>query len=310
MKVHFGLDDIPSLKNAVVTSGTFDGVHLGHQKILSRLIDLASETNGESVVISFWPHPRFVLSAKKPDLKLLSTIKEKIDLLEKTGIDHFVIIPFTKEFSLLSSEQFIQDILINKIQTKNLVIGYDHRFGRNREGGFDYLVANQHKFPFQIEEIPEQDIDDLEISSTLIRKALQEGNVAKAQKLLGHSYSLRGNVALGDQLGRKINFPTANIAIEQEEKLIPDDGVYAVKIKVGKQLLNGMLNIGFRPTVNGVQRTVETHIFNFEEDIYTQEIEVFFYDRIRKEKKFIDIHALKNQLVEDKKEAERILAER
>ncbi len=309
MKVHFGLDDIPSLKNAVVTSGTFDGVHLGHQKILSRLIDLAKETQGVSVVISFWPHPRFVLSAKKPDLKLLSTIKEKIDLLENTGIDHFVIIPFTKEFSLLSSEQFIQDILIDKIQTKNLVIGYDHRFGRNREGGFDYLVANQHKFPFQIEEIPEQDIDDLEISSTLIRKALREGNVAKAQKLLGHPYSLRGAVILGDQLGRKINFPTANIAIEQEEKLIPDDGVYAVKIKVGQRLFKGMLNIGFRPTVNGVQRTVETHIFNFEEDIYTQEIEVFFYDRIRKEKKFVDIHALKNQLVEDKKEAEKILAE-
>lgn len=307
MKVHFGTDNIPPISYAVVTSGTFDGVHLGHQKIIRQLNELSHKHSGESVVLTFWPHPRMVLHPNDHNIKLLSTLEEKIILLEKYGINHLVILPFTKEFSLLSSENFIQDILIDKIQTKELVIGFDHRFGKNREGSYQYLIQHQDKYPFKITEIAKHDVENIDISSTKIRSALSEGDIQLATKLLGHTYSLSGKVVLGDQLGRKIGFPTANLQSLEEHKLIPVDGVYAVQIKLAQHTYNGMLNIGFRPTVSGIKRTIEVNIFDFNSDIYGEEISIYFVKLIRKEKKFQDIHALKDQLIEDKHIAQTIL---
>jgi len=307
MKVHFGTDNIPPISYAVVTSGTFDGVHLGHQKIIRQLNELSKTHDGESVVLTFWPHPRMVLNPTDHNIQLLSTLEEKIALLEKYGIDHLVILPFTKEFSLLSSEKFIQEIVIDKIQTRELVIGYDHRFGKNREGSYQYLIQHQDKYPFKITEIAKHDVENIDISSTKIRVALSEGDIPLASKLLGHAYSVTGKVVLGDQLGRKIGFPTANLQSLEEHKLIPMDGVYAVRVKIDSSNYLGMLNIGFRSTVNGIKRTIEVNIFDFNSDIYGKEISISFEQLIRKEKKFQDIHALKDQLIEDKHIALKIL---
>lgn len=239
-------------KNAVVTSGTFDGVHIGHQKILKRITNLAKATNGESIVLTFWPHPRFILQPNDHSLKLLSTLEEKAHLLAKAGIDYLIKIPFTEEFSKLTSEEFIKNILIDKLSTKILVIGYDHRFGRNREGSFDFLKANEKAFGFAIEEIPKQEIDDMGVSSTKIREALLGMEVTAANSYLGRPYSLSGTVVEGEKIGRSIGFPTANIAVEEKYKLIPRDGVYAVNVMFEHKKYHGMLNIGMRPTVNGL----------------------------------------------------------
>lgn len=254
MKVHYGLDKLPSIKRPVVTSGTFDGVHLGHQTIIARLKEIAMECDGETVVITFWPHPRYVLSQKtSQELKLLTSLEEKIALLEKYGINHLIIIPFTTEFSQLSSEDFIHSIIKKQINTFKLVIGYDHKFGRNREGSFDYLTAHQAELGFAIEEIPKADVDHVGISSTQIRSSLDNGDVAEAFKFLGTPFHITGKVVMGDQLGRKIGFPTANIKVDEPHKLIPADGVYAVTINVVNTNYSGMLNIGFRPTVDGLK---------------------------------------------------------
>lgn len=300
MKVFKNINEFVPIRNAVVTSGTFDGVHLGHQKILNRLGEVAKSIEGESVVITFHPHPRMVVSLDAADLKLLSTIDEKIELLEKQGVDNLIIIPFTREFSELSSTEFIQKILIEKIGTKKLVIGYDHRFGKNREGGFDYLKANSQQFGFTIEEIPRQEIDTLTISSTKIRMALSEGDVHTANELLGSKYSFRGLVAKGRQLGRTIGFPTANVQVPETYKLIPGDGVYAVRVEVRSKYHYGMMNIGMRPTVNGIGRTQEVNIFDFDDDIYGEKIKVEIIDFIRKEQKFNGLDELKSQINLDK----------
>lgn len=230
MKVYHKIEDFEKLNNAIVTSGTFDGVHLGHQKILKRLTQSAKKYKGESVLLTFWPHPRFILNPDDHSLKLLSTFQEKAELLEQQGVDHLVKILFTKEFSQMSSEDFIQKILIEKIGTKHLIIGYDHRFGRNREGSFDHLKANAKQYGFEIEEIPREDVDHVGISSTKIRHALKNGEVALASRYLGNPYSMEGLVVKGEQIGRSIDFPTANLHIEETYKLIPRDGVYAVKV--------------------------------------------------------------------------------
>jgi riboflavin kinase / FMN adenylyltransferase len=300
MNVYYGIQEFIKLENAVVTSGTFDGVHLGHQKILIRLNEVAKLTNGQSVVITFYPHPRSVISPDNQIVKLLSTLDEKIELLEKSGVNHLLILPFTREFSELSSEEFIQKILIQAIGTKTLVIGYDHRFGKNREGGFDYLKLNKEKYGFEIEEISQQDIENVTVSSSKIRKALQEGDVPSADHFLGRNYSLSGVIVKGKQLGRTIGFPTANIQVREIAKLIPSDGVYAVKVYYKDVEFGGMLNIGNRPTVDGTYQTVEVNIFDFDQEIYGENLTVEFLQKIRNEQKFNGLDELKTQIAKDK----------
>lgn len=306
MKVYHSLEEFTKLDNAIVTTGTFDGVHIGHQAILSKLVEFAKKEGGESVLITFFPHPRMVLQ-KDISIKLLNTVSEKIDLLSKTGVDHLLVFPFTKEFSRMSSVDFVRDILVNKIGTKKLVIGYDHQFGRNREGSFKHLQEFGPVYGFKVEEISAQDIDDTSVSSTKIRAALiDEGNVEIANKYLGDFYHLSGIVVSGKRLGTKIGYPTANIKIEEDYKLIPKDGVYAVSIEVDRCKYQGMLNIGNRPTVDGKGRTIEVNIFDFDKEIYDHEIKLCFIERLRGEQKFENIKSLKNQLSIDKENTIRI----
>jgi len=309
VKIHQGLENFPNIKNAIVTSGTFDGVHLGHLKILRRLKEITEACNGESVLITFWPHPRLVL---QPDynLKLLTDFDEKVRLLEKFGIDHLVVIPFTKAFSKLSSEAFVEEILIKKINTKKLVIGFNHHFGRNREGSFEYLMQHADKYGFDIEEIERQDVAQIGVSSTKIRKALKRGEVDVAAKLLGRNHSLTGKVIHGNKNGKKIGFATANIVINDPYKLVPVDGVYAVKVLYDGEEFDGMLNIGHRPTIKDNNKTIEVHIFDFTKDIYEEELKIAFVKRIRDEMKFVGLGALKQQLKKDKKEVLEILKSR
>ena len=307
MNVYYGIKEFIKLENAVVTSGTFDGVHLGHQKILNRLNEVASETKGESVVITFYPHPRSVISPDNKTINLLSTLDEKIELLEKNGVNHLVIIPFTREFSELSSEEFIQKILIETIGTKTLVIGFDHRFGKNREGGFDYLKENKARYGFEIEEIPRHDLENVGISSSKIRKALLEGEVPTAHHFLGRNYSVSGVIVKGKQLGRTIGFPTANIQVREIAKLIPADGVYAVKVYYCENEFGGMLNIGNRPTVDGTFKTIEVNIFDFDQEIYGESLKVEFIKKIRNEQKFNGLEELKAQIARDKETCKALL---
>lgn len=299
MQVYYDIANFQPLQNAIVTSGTFDGVHLGHQKILTRLREAAELYRGESVVLTFWPHPRMVVSKDSQNLKLLSTLDEKIELLRQNSVQHLVVIPFTREFSELSSEEFIQQILVERIGTKRLVIGYDHHFGRNREGSFEYLQQNAQRYGFEIEEIPRQEIDHLTVSSTKIRQSLLDGHTHIANELLGRNYTFSGLVVKGRQLGRTIGYPTANVQISESYKLIPADGIYAVWTQVRGQVFGGVMSIGFRPTVNGVGRTQEVYIFNFKEDIYGEKITVELVEYIRTELKFDSIDTLKKAIDQD-----------
>jgi riboflavin kinase/FMN adenylyltransferase len=303
MKIYHNLDDFTRLDYAIVTSGTFDGVHLGHQKILGRLKEIAGKNNGETVVITFWPHPRFVLRPDDNSLRLLNTFEEKAELLKEQGIQHLIRIPFTKEFSQLSSEEFITKILVQTIGTKKLVIGYDHRFGKNREGSFEQLKLNGPAYGFDVEEIPRQDVDHIGVSSTKIRQALEAGDLETSQHLLGRPYSIGGRVVKGDKLGRLMGFPTANIEIDTHHKLIPMDAIYAVKVVYAHQEFRGMLYIGNRPTVNGTKRNIEVNIFDFERDIYGEDLTVHFIELIRNDMKFEDLEALRLQLQLDKEKA-------
>lgn len=307
MQIYHDLDDFTPLKNAVVTSGTFDGVHVGHQKILSRLHEVADKNNGETVVITFWPHPRLVLYPNDTGLKLLNTFEEKADLLKEQKINHLLRIPFTKEFSQLTSEEFITQILVTKIGTKKLVIGYDHHFGKNREGSFEQLKINGPKYGFDVEEISRQDVDHVTVSSTKIRHALETADIETASHLLGRPYSLRGRVVKGDKIGRLIGFPTANLEIDSAHKLIPADGIYAVTILHEHQLFKGMLYIGYRPTVGGKRKVIEVNIFDFTKDIYGESLTVYFHHLIRTDSTFSDLEELKAQLQRDKEQSLAIL---
>lgn len=286
MKIYRDTDSFVKLDSPVVTSGTFDGVHVGHQKILERIRDVADQTGSETVLITFWPHPRLILNPDDDSLKLLSTFEEKAELLEKSGIDHLIQIPFTKEFSRLSSEEFIRGVLIDTIGTTRLVIGYDHRFGRNREGSFEHLQANSERYGFTVEEISRQDIDNSTVSSTKIRNALNTGDVTTASEYLGRPYALTGEVVHGDKIGRELGYPTANIRPHYAYKLIPAHGIYAVEADVQGTTYGGMLNIGTRPTFNGKKETVEVYIFDFDRVIYGEEITLRFVRRIRDELAF------------------------
>jgi riboflavin kinase / FMN adenylyltransferase len=309
MKIYNGIEEFEKLDFAVVTSGSFDGVHLGHQKILEKLANTARDKKGESVLITFWPHPRHVLYPNDKSLKVLTTFDEKAQLLQQAGVDHLIKIPFTRSFSELSSEEFIGSYLIDKINTKVLVIGYDHRFGKNREGSFDHLKDNSSRYGFEVEEIPEQDVDHVAVSSTRIRKALAAGDLELANRYLGRAYSLSGSVVKGNRLGRQLGYPTANIEVENDNKLIPADGIYAVKVRVEGKVYDGMLSIGIRPTIGKSDRTVEVNIFNFNEDVYDKKLTVYFIRKFRDEKKFNDLEELKQQLHLDLARAKEILAQ-
>jgi riboflavin kinase / FMN adenylyltransferase len=300
MKIYHGLEDFVKLNYAVVTSGTFDGVHVGHQKILRRLQEIAQTCGGETVVITFWPHPRLVLHPEDTTLKLLNTFEEKAEYLRELGINHLIRIPFTKEFSQLSGEDFIHSILVDTIGTKKLVIGYDHHFGKNREGSFEQLKANAPRYGFEVEEIPKQEVDHLGVSSTLIRKALEEGNVDIATPLLGKPYSITGRVVPGDKLGRILGFPTANVEIDTKFKLIPSDGIYAVTVKHEHSPYQGMMYIGNRPTINGSKRNIEVNIFDFNKEIYGEAITIYFHKLLRSDTRFQNLEQLKEQLAQDK----------
>lgn len=302
MQIYYSIDDFKPVKNAVVTSGTFDGVHVGHKKILARLNEVARKSNGETVVITFWPHPRLVLYPDDTQLRLLNTFEEKADLLKKQGVNHLLRIPFTKEFSQLSSEDFITQILVDKIGTKKLVIGYDHHFGKNREGSFEQLKLNAPKYGFEVEEIPRQDVDHVTVSSTAIRKAIESADLETANHLLGQPYMLSGRVVKGDQLGRQLGYPTANIEIDSMHKLIPADGIYAVHVTHSHALYKGALYIGNRPTVEGTKKVIEVNIINFTKAIYGESLTIEFHKFIRRDKKLASLEELKHQISVDKEQ--------
>ncbi len=304
MKIYHSIDDFQRLHCAVVTSGTFDGVHLGHQTILNRLKEVADKSKGETVVITFWPHPRLILNPEDDTLKLLNTFEEKAALLKEQGIQHLLRITFTKEFSQLTSHDFITNILVDKIGTRKLVIGYDHRFGRNREGSFEELKLNAVHYGFDVEEIPRQDVDHVAVSSTKIRQALEEGDIGTASQLLGKPYSISGRVVKGDKIGRELGYPTANIDIDSNHKLIPNEGIYAVTVEYEHQLINGMLYIGNRPTINGnLKRSIEVNLFDFNKDIYGETLKINLIAYLRGDIKFNGLDALKEQLHKDKQSA-------
>ncbi len=308
MKVHTNLNSFKAT-NPVVTIGTFDGVHLGHQKIILRLKDIAKKHNGETVIFTFYPHPRLITSTVETNLRLLTTLEEKKVRFEKLGVDHLIVYPFNKAFSELPYTEFVKQILIDKINTRCLVVGYDHKFGKNREGNFEYLQNCAEKYNFEVEKLNALSVNDENISSTKIREALQSGQIKKANHYFGYEFSLHGTVTYGKQVGRKIGFPTANIETSDKYKIIPGYGVYAVKVIVNNKKYNGMLNIGSRPTFNknADNRSIEVNIFDFSDDIYKKEITLVFIDKIREEQKFSGVEMLTEQLKKDKVEALKML---
>jgi len=310
MKIYYNVDDFNPARNAVVTSGTFDGVHVGHQKILNRLKEIASDIGGETVVITFWPHPRYVLKPGATPHLLLNTFEEKAGLIKEQGIQHLLRIPFTKEFSQTTSQEFIENILVKRIGTKKLVIGYDHKFGKDREGSFEQLRINAPNYGFEVEEIPRQDVDHIGVSSSRIRLALEEGDIDTATHFLGRPYSLCGRVVSGDKLGRVLGYPTANIDIDSNEKLVPAHGIYAVTVEHESERLKGVLYIGNRPTIDGSRLAIEVNIFDFNKDIYGENLKVNLVAAVRKDAKFDDLETLKKQMEIDKIQAIKALSGR
>ena len=302
MKIFQDLTAINSIPNPVLTIGTFDGVHVGHQKILQQVKMEAEKSGGESVLFTFFPHPRMVLYPESHGLKLLQTQEEKMAKLERVGVENCIVYPFTFDFSRLSAIEFVRDILVNKLQIKKLVIGYDHQFGKNREGNIQFLKEICEVYGFDVIEIPAQDIDAVNVSSTKIRNAILDGDITKANEYLGEKFELTGTIVHGQAIGKTIGFPTANIQVNSALKLIPGNGVYAVDVRVKDSHYFGMLNIGNRPTINeNADRTIEVHILDFSGEIYAEEITVKFIDKLRDEKQFIDLQELQNQLKEDEK---------
>ncbi|MEO9571856.1 MAG: bifunctional riboflavin kinase/FAD synthetase [Polaribacter sp.] len=302
------MDSIQNISNfsttekTYVTIGTFDGVHFGHQKIIEKLVLEAKKANKKSVLLTFFPHPRMVLQ-KDISLELINTIDERAELLKKTGLDYLIIHPFSKEFSRLTALEFVRDILVNQLNISKLIIGYDHHFGKNREGNIVQLTEYSHLFDFTVEEIPAQDIDEVSVSSTKVRKALAQGNLKTANNYLGYNFMLTGNVVNGKQLGGKIGFPTANINVKEDYKLIPKTGVYVVQSKINNKIVFGMMNIGNRPTVNGNHQTIEVHFFDFNQDLYNQFLTIELLYFLRDEKKFSSIETLIQQIKKDEQTA-------
>jgi riboflavin kinase/FMN adenylyltransferase len=296
------IETYKSNEPAVVTIGTFDGVHIGHQKIIKRLISTGKQEGLKSVILTFFPHPRMVLQ-KDSNIKLINTIEERHDILHDLGLDYLLIQKFTKEFSRVSAEDFVKEILVDKINTKKVIIGYDHRFGRNRNADINDLKVFGETYGFDVEEISAQDINDVAVSSTKIRVALDEGDIKKANAYLGYNFMLSGKVTKGKGLGKQLDFPTANIDIEETYKIIPKRGSYVVCSNINGSVVYGMMNIGVNPTVNGIKQTIEVHFFDFEKDIYGDSIQIDLLHRIRDEEKFESIETLKLQLAKDKETA-------
>jgi len=299
LKIYNSVDSYKNDKKAIVTIGIFDGVHLGHSKILNRITQSALDLNCDSLVLTFFPHPRMVLDDNS-EIKLLNTINEKIFLIEKTGLSNLIIHPFNKAFSELSAEEFVEKILVEKLNIQKIIIGHDHRFGKNRNANIDDLIHFGKKYNFEVEQISAQEINEVSISSTKIRNALNQGNIDLATEYLGYNYLLTGIVTKGKQLGRTIGYPTANIQIKEDYKLLPKNGVYIVKSTIKNKTIFGMMNIGVRPTVDGATQTIEIHFFDYNDDLYEQEIVVSILKRIRDEQKFESLAALKDQLALDK----------
>lgn len=285
--------------STAITIGTFDGVHVGHRKILERLINSARIGNHKATVLTFFPHPRMVLQ-KDSDIRLLNTLDEKVQIMEQLGLDYLIVHPFTKSFSRLSAEDFVKEILVGQLQVKKIIIGYDHRFGRNRNADITDLRAFGEAHDFDVEEIPAQEVDDISVSSTKIRKAIEAGDMKTANAYLGYDYMLTGTIKKGKGLGRTLNFPTANLQIAEAYKLVPKNGVYVVKCLLGEKPVYGMMNIGFNPTVDGTEKSIEIHFFDFNGDLYGQKIQISIFDRIRDEHKFESLEELKEQLEADK----------
>ena len=282
-----------------ITIGTFDGVHIGHQKILERLVDDANVLGLKSMVLTFFPHPRMVLQ-KDTNIKLLNTIAERTKILKRSGLDYLIIHPFTQEFSRLSATEFVRDLLVNNLKTKKIIIGYDHRFGRNRSANINDLISFGNTLDFEVDEISAQEIDDVSVSSTKIRKAISEGDIKTANSYLGYNYMLTGKVKKGKGIGKQLNYPTANIQIEETYKLIPKTGSYVVKSNINGTTVFGMMNIGYNPTVSGTEKSIEVHFFDFDQDLYDLELQIDILDRLREEHKFESVDALKDQLSKDK----------
>lgn len=302
LKIFHSINDFKSTKKTILTLGTFDGVHVGHKKILERVTQNTENGKHESLVLTFFPHPRMVLHGQS-EVKLLNTIDEKIDLLEKIGIQNLVIHPFDETFSRLTAEEFVKTVLVDRFQIQKIIIGHDHRFGRNRTADINDLIAFGKQHDFEVEQISVQEIDAVSISSTKIRNALMEGNMALANDYLGYDYFLTGIVSKGKQLGRTIGFPTANLKIKENYKLIPRNGAYVVKSIINQKTVYGMMNIGYNPTVEGENLSIEIHYFDFDKDIYDQKISVSILEHLRSEQKFGSVALLKEQLAKDKKTA-------
>lgn len=309
MKIIKNIDEIPALKNAVVTTGSFDGVHLGHKAIIKKTTDCAKMIGGVSVVVTFLPHPQLVLRSKEKNIFILNTLEEKARLLNALGIDHMLVIPFTKEFATLPYGDFIRNFIAEKLHARILVIGYDHHFGSNREGSIKHLVRLGKEYSFSVEEVAAQEFNGISVSSTKIRNALLSGDIRTANAFLGYRYSLTGIVVKGDGLGRTFGYPTANIEVDEKEKLIPADGAYAVTVAVDDENYKGMLNTGIRPTVGGTKKVTEVNIFDFSSDIYGKNITVLFAERLRGEIKFRKTEELREQLQKDKIHSLKILSE-
>lgn len=297
MNIYHSIHDFSTSKKTIITLGTFDGVHLGHKKIIERLLQSSSQDE-ESLVLTFFPHPRMVLQ-EASDIKLLNTIEERSQLLEKAGLQNLIIHPFDQAFSRLTAEEFVKNILVDIFNIKKIIIGHDHRFGRNRTANIDDLIVFGQEYGFEVEQISAQEIDEVSISSTKIRNALHEGKILLANEYLGYPYFFTGTVVHGKKLGRTIGFPTANLEIEENYKLIPAYGVYAVECMVENQNVNGMLNIGIKPTFEGESASIEVHLFDFDGDLYDKKIKVALRKHIREEQKFSSVDDLKSQLKKD-----------
>lgn len=303
MQVHRNIDQLPPFRNAVITIGTFDGVHMGHRQVIEKLKQEARAVNGETVIITFHPHPRKVVSSAILGIRLINTLDEKIELMEQIGIDHLVVVPFTEAFANQPAEDYIRNFLVSKFHPHTIIIGYDHRFGRDRLGDYRLLEQRAPQYSFQLKEIPKHILDNISVSSTKIREDIVHNRVETASKLLGYDFFFSGEVVHGDKLGRQLGYPTANLKVLDEEKIIPGNGIYAVYVDVDSTRYKGMMSIGFRPTVDGKKRVIEVNIFDFNKEIYGKSIRVYVKKYLREEVKFESLEKLVQQIDQDKVES-------